>query len=172
MIEVLDKYTDPEIIKLLEEIKECACDDETCEKGTATPTAGHSATPTRVQPTDTPIPTSTRKHPTTHPSRTPTETRVHPTLTPTFITATPTWVHPTETDIPTSTATHEPTPTECHPTQTPHGKCYQWLCHETGNAGYVNYCCDSQGCVDGHMNHHRDFLGTCEENGITPHEDN
>ena len=104
------------------------------------------------------------------PSPTPTET---PTETPTPKvppTSTPTRVYWTKT--PTKPPTRKPpTSTPKPPTETPTEEvCYQWVCHKTGKSGWVDYCCDSQGCVDAKLKQ-GDKLGRCVIYGITPHPD-
>lgn len=67
-------------------------------------------------------------------------------------------------DTPTPRHTRQATPTHTPPppTKTPTVPvtCYQWVCHQTGNAGEKDYCCDSDGCVDAHLGH-GDYLGKC-----------
>ena len=125
---------------------DCCCPTETA---TPTETVVPFSTPTEQVTTtkrvETVIPSATS---TTIPKLTatipaPTITDAPPTETP-FI--------PTDTPLPTATRIPSATVKPCI-----------WLCHQTGNAGEKDYCCDSQECVNGHLEHHEgDYLGKCK----------
>lgn len=126
----------------------------------AIPTVGETITPTVARTTRIPAPTNTVVHPTrsqSTPTQTPQVTDAPPSQTPTIPTATPS---STYTQAPTPTVEFTATPTRVCRTPTPED-CYQWVCHRTGNAGWKDYCCESEGCVDAHLKH-GDYLGKCD----------
>lgn len=132
----------------------CICDvsvDCCCPTETVTPSETSLSSATYTQSVETIIPTATSTSIQNH---------------------TPVWPTPTITDAPTPTPHDVPSRTP-KPTYIPTATvevCYQWICHRTGSAGWINYCCDSIGCVDAKIKQ-GDLLGRCEDHGIVPHED-
>ena len=118
---------------------DCCCPTETA---TPTETVVPFSTPTEQV-------TTTKRVETVVPSATSTSVPKH----------TPTSPAPTITDSPPSKTPTVP----IVPTETVVVECYQWLCHKPNSSAEQDYCCDSQGCVNGHLNHHDDdYLGKCK----------